>query len=836
MSTTNNNVSPIIVSPVTDSAIGQGSYTLHDSKLGGHGVYFGIVKEVNLTTRRLTVFINDQLVYNCIYAAGTIAGLLGFSSTQLPQVESTVLCLVTEDTTWVIGSQPIHVKNTETWSGAIAAGVSKYSQIGDEDFNRSFRESEQHIIPGYPMSRDLLPGEEEISNNIGVALRLLTNFAQLDSGGLAKIECHLLNDMVRIVDAYFAHHHCGGDTLIWDNGRNNEEAHFTSYPHEAAGKKKEEEIYAEPVGEWQAQDICKEAGPDPKVWRKSSYLGFLGDMLHYWITHPKIVKDVTGEKIKRASRVKTWVGADGTVTVQAAGDVLIQVSQTMCMPDINFKWDDPTYNPKEALKNLNIEFLKIWGEGDQHWIDLSVSCWQMRYYLKYLTVWHSLERFRQLQDSGYCTILPEAQCTVGNTDCGEKDKKKAGCTTPSTAQQCCLHLSPAGTISLVAGNDTSVIMEHGNIQLAAPNNIEIKAGGTLSVSAKDVSIKSYRIFEIISLAGSIAIKARTSLKALCERGRIWIKGDAPKNEKELSNSILPTEFSKYSVVIDSSRGDTLIHGKKGVTVGASGEKGDIHIQASKSKGSVRIYASNNIYTYSKALFMRAFDALGIFSPSIKIEGRLMKIYQNFLLSAKELLFNGHIKGNYIASPNMIYALAGFMTKEKPHLGTANNDKDILQQLTDICTINVENKDLDKIGALAKDMKQAEVTIDFEGLEFKAKYGTWRYEDWKNLVNNETVQHPSSLKAEPFTEGKYHRLILPYHFGLRHKTVAKLKPGPRTSTTRLPYPGTNSKTFVFSRKELGDTFTVPLAKDFERQDICTINDMKKIDTRYYFKAQ
>jgi hypothetical protein len=97
------------------------------------------------------------------------------------------------------------------------------------------------------MSRDLLPGEEEISNNIGVALRLLTNFAQLDSGGLAKIECHLLNDMVRIVDAYFAHHHCGGDTLIWNNGRNNEESHFTSYPHEAAGKQKEEEMFAEPI-------------------------------------------------------------------------------------------------------------------------------------------------------------------------------------------------------------------------------------------------------------------------------------------------------------------------------------------------------------------------------------------------------------------------------------------------------------------------------------------------------------------------------------------------------------------------------------------------------------
>jgi ribosomal 50S subunit-recycling heat shock protein len=29
------------------------------------------------------------------------------------------------------------------------------------------------------------------------------------------------------------------------------------------------------------------------------------------------------------------------------------------------------------------------------------------------------------------------------------------------------------------------------------------------------------------MAGSIFVKARTALKALCEAGKVWIKGDAP---------------------------------------------------------------------------------------------------------------------------------------------------------------------------------------------------------------------------------------------------------------------------------------------------------------------
>jgi ribosomal 50S subunit-recycling heat shock protein len=31
------------------------------------------------------------------------------------------------------------------------------------------------------------------------------------------------------------------------------------------------------------------------------------------------------------------------------------------------------------------------------------------------------------------------------------------------------------------------------------------------------------------LAGSIFVKARTALKALCEAGKVWIKGDSPAN-------------------------------------------------------------------------------------------------------------------------------------------------------------------------------------------------------------------------------------------------------------------------------------------------------------------
>jgi hypothetical protein len=124
-------------------------------------------------------------------------------------------------------------------------------------------------------------------------------------------------------------------------------------------------------------------------------------------------------------------------------------------------------------------------------------------------------------------------------------------------------------------------MNNGNIQLSAPHNIEIKAGGTFSVTSRDIVLKAARHIEIASLAGTIFMKARTALKALCEAGRIWIKGDAPntisKNDENSLGFPEDQEFNKYSIVLDSSRGETLVHGYRGVTVGATGPDSAIYV-------------------------------------------------------------------------------------------------------------------------------------------------------------------------------------------------------------------------------------------------------------------
>ena len=63
--------------------------------------------------------------------------------------------------------------------------------------------------------------------------------------------------------------------------------------------------------------------------------------------------------------------------------------------------------------------------------------------------------------------------------------------------------------------------------MSAANNIELKAPGTISIIGRDVSIQAKRVLELVSHTGSIVSKAKTCWKALCERGRLWLKSDMP---------------------------------------------------------------------------------------------------------------------------------------------------------------------------------------------------------------------------------------------------------------------------------------------------------------------
>ena len=816
-------------------------------KLNEFSVYDGVVRHIDYATRKVDVAVGDREIKDCVYITHTVAGLLGFASTQLPPVGSPVLCFYTGKTNWVISIEPVYTQNIAMYSGDVT-GINKYSQAGDKDLAAAHR-PKPVVNPGYTISRDILPGEEEFTNNLGLALRLLTNLTQLDAGGLAKIECHLYNDMVRIVDNYYAHHHVGGDTFIWSNGRNNQEEHFTQYPGEAMGGLVKG-VYAEPFKSLEPQDVFTlpdEVSPISATgkWRKSSYLGFLGDMLHYWITEPVSVISNYAEGAARAARFKTWVGADGTLMVQAAGDIMINVTQNMIIPEVNFKWDDPSYDPDKVIQQLDIEYLKLWGTNKTYWKDIQASCWSMRNYLKYITIWHSLQRFRQMSKAGstpYCKIKPETENPVGTPTCAERDKNLANGDIPAGGGgSCVLHMSPDSSITLLSGNSTSCIMNNGNISLTAPYNIEIKAGGTFSVTARDVVLKAARHMELVSLAGTIFMKARTALKALCEAGRIWIKGDAPNSISKTDENSLgfpeDQEFHKYSIILDSSRGETLVHGYKGVTVGTTGPDANIYVQTTAPGSNINIRANDQINTISNMYNIRT-NTLLYYTWITRWWGRYHNIMGTLQVTPGCVDMNAWTRVWNLSSPTVLYAKQ-FQSKETYQVFPTRADMRDVRQAT---AVPVVGKDQELWSHIYHNVKSELITTDYIKDEFDNGNDKWEFYKWDKEINKDNILANSSLKAEPWLDtfikckNGIPKDWIDSYIDVEWEDAEELKllHQARTERKSYPWPGKDAQFFMFEKDSPGQ---VPVGhawdRDFEKDDLGTLSDMKPKKVHYFF---
>lgn len=809
--------------------------------LHAYSVYPGEVTSVDYTTRTLSVAIQGEEVTGCVYVAGGLASLFGVSDTALPPVGAPVICVYTPGTTYVIGIQPRYMPVTSTYSVSASGSEEQAADL----FPHIQAEAEGGYAAyagGYPQPNDVMPGESDRSNNIGMAIRLLSNLAQLDAGGLAVVEACLANDMVRIVDQTFAHHSCGGDHFIWNNGRCNEEEHFTSYPHEAAGKLKEDDPYADETD----TGVYKLKEEDNAIdstgrWRLSTYKGFLGDMLHFWVTHPTEVVSNYAESAARAGRFHTWVGADGTLVVQAAGDVLIDVNPHIVIPAVLHKWDNPEWKPEEMLKNLDKEYLKIWGKGDSRWHDLNASVWQMRQYLKYLTIWHSLARFRQVSTdkSKLCEIPTEEKAPLGNPDCDEMDRKKAGCTSKEpAAARATLRMSPDGSITMMAmpaspaaTGISSFIMNNGSIQVVAPHDLEIKCGGTFSVTAGNVSLKAFKLVEIVSLCGTLVTKARTAWKALCERGRLWLKSDMSKSKPGEVDNSMPQEFEEYSVIVDAADGKTLVHGHEGAVVGADGPQAKVRLESIGGAGEVGIYG-HHINMMAKDELKHKSKRFSAVSEAAGFDAKQIKVTDNIRILPGFVDVDSNIRCGQVICAD-VFSKGGYIgpTGEVRVYDTDNPPENIDPE--------TEAEEADKLIERTEKLKEEDVVEDYPKLEFKGQSSNWQLYSWESYTS---VSDPSALKADPWFDDAVTVDGMRPEDKKQNKSYsvkflwsqARLRNGTRTSVSEFPWPGRNAALVAFSDKKSQKSVWETLDEDFKAEDIKDASKMVPRPLIYLFK--
>lgn len=813
-----------------------------DVNLKEGGLYVATVTSVNVAAKTIDVLVKATAISGCLYVSGMMATFFGIENASLPPEGAAVLLYyTTKDSPCLVlgtlGSQQPVVKALPD----SISGNNKFNTRGAKGLKPDV-EKEKYVTMGQgaPIPLDLVPGEMNLTMSTGTMIRLLHNFAQLGASDAAKIEACIFNDMVRIVDNYFVHHMCGGDDLVWAAGGCNKESHFTSYPFEAEGKVKPEDPLCKETKEGSGlYDITKDlksVSGDTGRWRLSEYIGFLGDMIHRWVTTPTAVASNIMEKALRAGQFRSWVGNDGTYCVQSAGGIQLEVTQFIVIPEILKAWNDPEFDMEKAMHDLDGEFLKIWGKGPD-WSDLKVAVWQLQYYTKYITLWHSLARFRQLAKHKYCSIPKESEIPYRSPVAAEADKAAANpdAVDNSPKGHALISMDPLGNMAIRSNDHTSITMFDGNIQIACPGNLELKAGGIVSMQGNTVSIRGAQRVEITSIFGTLVTTARTAWKALCELGTVWLKGDGredtelPKNELQERINALgqePREFAEFAVVLDSSKGKTLVHGHQGIVLSTKDKQGHIMIQADGPESHINMHATEDIRLCTgRRIFLKARAFITRMTEGIYFLKSKAINFLDMLTIQDGAVHVNNLKGNTISAYQAFIGRNDKVTKVE--------QKTLDEYYTPILSTPVlVAADKGEDDEPAPEKKADAVLAPQMKMKFKTSFDWDKlYTEFSDNMTYSLYEAPYEALAKCVNDKPYVRIKISELQEL--KTSGQKEPAPRNQIS--VYPQKFNKQ-VSSVKE--DDIDIllnqkPWEKDFTKDDIKGIKDMRTEEFTYTF---
>jgi hypothetical protein len=559
-------------------------------------VYSGTIIECNPVNQTYTVRIEergDQLT-GCVWAANILSGMVGIRSHFIPPLGTAVL-VVKAETPYILGCVPSEIPNIRHRSSRTATGISDGNKTAYGAFTEG--SSKSPTSAGSFAPNDLLEGEFEMTNMLGVTLRMLTSIAQLSAGDKAKIEFHLLNDMVRLVSDCFQHISGFGEQHIFNDGRCNSETLGCVNPWELFGQKKGDPLLPVEANRINLDSIDK-VDEHLRV-RYAEYLGFLGDFVNTFVTDAVDALGKYSESRIGAGKARTHIGTDGTILMQSVSEIALERVARIVVPKRVKSHDDPTGVKPEDFDSLNTEFNKIWENG----VDLAnvpQTCYQLREYARYLNQFRSLSRFHQLKDkAGEFEIKSESQQEtprIPNTDV------ESG--VDYYERYATIRIMVDGSIIILDAHGSSVIMSEGDVRLAAAKNLSLEAAGDVSIAAgQNIFLKARRSIELSSIVGAIRFKARSAIKVLCELGSIWLKADADSaNPQTAAEGDPEIELeSQGGIILDTTQSQVNIHAGDNLILRSTGSAEDRNkVIVQSERGDVAINAMTNIDTYSRA--------------------------------------------------------------------------------------------------------------------------------------------------------------------------------------------------------------------------------------------
>ncbi len=514
-----------------------------------------------------------QEVRGVLLAVPVFGGLMGFN----------VKCRLTKDTEVELAyGEPSFIhsvlpRNSSDWVNArnrslIWGEPSDPKSKGKDNFSE--------------VTDDLVEGEIEISNLFGVALSLLTTLSRMSSGDRAAVECHLINDMVRVISAQYRHISGIGDDLIFDRGRPTMERRWSSYRHELMNALKDKE----PLAELNGDEVARNTVENERVTalgrhRFIELVGFAGDFIHSFVADPPDAAVKLAGAVTQDGAGKSWIhrNSDGSLIFQSVADIRFERVCRIPVVQRIASHEDPEVTEKTKYDALNKEYLKLPKFGRLESKNAFLMAYHIRQYARWLSRYHAFARTLQL-DKEY-KIKSEAQSAKPSWTNAEQDRDDKNGKDIYFDAYACFCILRDGSIVLHDGYGSSIVASHGNVQISASRNIDLEAAGDVRIVAgNNLYLRARRNIEIITHAGGIILYSYAWLKALCAKGSLWLRSSARTDEDPpdplIQGGPKPEIAGDDSgrgkaVLIESTDGELMLRSSSGMTIQSDGSSEEI---------------------------------------------------------------------------------------------------------------------------------------------------------------------------------------------------------------------------------------------------------------------
>ncbi len=490
-----------------------------------HSVFVAVVITSNAGSGAVTVAresyggsenANVGMNLQGVVVSQTMANYLGFKESLLPQPGSRVLCVENTATScYIVGVIP--------WENAGISEMPARTTVGQgsalaEASNRVGHQKYTPLIFDNSKSGDVVDGEHVIFNEFGVLLGLFQQFATLKASELAQIQCHLLDDLVRIVSHNYQHFTALGEFNITHDGRR--------IMAEFGATHKTVEIYGDnattsdkgkkPQFKKDGDDSVDDSSDYFKVSedqqkkateRFKLFLGSIGDFLNLFIVRP-----AESEGKPEAGLANIHAGVDGGLHIRSAKEVFIEKTNWIRVPNRVTRPEDPSGDDGESL---TYEEKKRFIFNDEV---KNRHALQLRDYVAYVNQKLNYQNFKSQAKDFLVNDSIEDEFTLNEKTKLDQEFKEAGVNLGGTAG---IYLMPNGGITIRDAFNSAIIMEDGNVYIQAAKNMfaqpskdcVFKVGQSFSLAAKahiDLSsttgglrLKSTQAMYLYSLGGLV---------------------------------------------------------------------------------------------------------------------------------------------------------------------------------------------------------------------------------------------------------------------------------------------------------------------------------------------